>query len=152
MNFSNYPFWQCYKPSYVSPAKLSYQPLSITWSIAILIRFRFSEELITNLVHQMVIVCCSVCCIIKGTSTLNAKALLIMGFKRVETNCNLAHRYPPGEQTFSRYQLSLFSPHHRNENDNEDKTLSADNIFLLTVVFNSACGGSWICCVCFLVS
>ena len=97
MNFSNYPFWQCYKPSYMSPAKLSYQPLSITSSIAIVIRFRsFSEELIINLVHQMVIVCCSDNCIIKGTSTLNAKALLIMGFKRVETNCNLAHRYPPG--------------------------------------------------------
>ena len=90
----------------------------------------------------MVIVCCSVCCIIKGTSTLNAKALLIMGFKRVERNCNQAHRYPPGEQTFSRYQLSLFPSPHRNDDDNEDKTLSADNIFLLTVVFNSACGGS----------
>jgi len=152
MNFSNYPFWQCYKPSYISPAKLSHQPLSITWSIAIVIRFRFFEELITNLVHQMVIVCCSVCCIIKGTSTLNAKALLIIGFKRVETNCNQAHRYPPGEQTFSRYQLSLFSSPHRNDDDNNTKPWVLTIFFLLTVVFNSACGGSWICFICFLVS
>ena len=52
-----------------------------------------------------------------------------MGFKRVETNCNQAQRYPRSERTFSRYQLSLFSSPHRNDDDNKDKTLSVDNIF-----------------------